>query len=112
MRAPRPSRNSPLISPGSACGPRDSARPSAAFWFRRKSWSSADVVRIFISVGTGRVSPMRTSGLLGARVAETHARAHRGDAGVVGARLDRQLLLGGLDQRRDRLGVLHLAERA
>ncbi len=52
--------NSPCISAGMACGSRSSARPRAAFWFRVKSCSSAEVVRIFISVGTARLSPIFT----------------------------------------------------
>jgi hypothetical protein len=61
MLAPRPVMNSPLIRAGIACGSRNSARPSAAFWFKVKSCSSADVLRIFISVGTARLSPTLTS---------------------------------------------------
>ena len=58
--------NSPLISAGIACGSRNSASPRAAFWFSRKSCSSADVVRIFISVGTARLSPILTSARIAA----------------------------------------------
>ena len=48
------------MSAGIACGSRNSARASAARWLSRKSCSSADVVRIFISVGMARLSPIFT----------------------------------------------------
>ena len=90
----------PPVSAGIDCGSRNSARPSAAFWFSRKSCSSADVVMTAMSVGTARLSPMAT-----------RARSRR-DARAVGARLDRQRLLDGLDQRIDGVGRLHVAEDA
>ncbi len=48
----------------------------------------------------------------GPLVADLDQRADGRDAHVVGARLDRQLLLGRLDQRVDGVGRLHVAEHA
>ena len=100
MPAPRPVMNRPLMQR------RDRLRVAELGQPQRRLLVQQEVLLV------GRRGQDLHQRRHGALVADLHQRADRGDARVVGARLDRQRLLRRLDQRVDRVGRLHVAEHA